>query len=330
MAHLQKYITSINEKKSLARKKQQTELSVSNLKEKNAHLRRLLVGIRAEVNGYKASAQYEGKLAQANEKKVKAEAQLKKDESMLKSAVAQLEKINKQLCKCDVLVNSSDVAEHQKENAKLLIELDEYQSIIATKQETLGSLVAVNNTQGMREQRKEILADIATGKDRKKELDSLDGKIQEQQKQDLAKNSKMEKQASDERQTISGLNAKVAGVQARINENKYIGNELIKHFILSLADEEKQNYQQMAKLIEESMCRLIGMDRLVKGLGFGDTAILPSSLTGWRLVIPSLAGQTEGVKNENHIVNFGSSDFVETEKTIDRVKDDLSELGITL
>lgn len=138
---------------------------------------------------------------------------------------------------------------------------------------------AIPTVHGLAQKREDLLADIAMGADRGKELVELDQEIDAASSTATAAKEKAKAAAGPAKQAISGLARKLAEVEADIQYA--LSKDLpaaVEKFLLEKATAASEEYMELAKALIGKHLQICGLGSLIERRGGSPKKILTS---GW-------------------------------------------------
>lgn len=154
-------------------------------------------------------------------------------------------------------------------------------AIAAQRQIIARAEATVPNPLDRSARRAEILADIAIGQARQKDLDDLDRAIALDQKAHLDSRAKAEPIINQAAQTIAGLESKLSDQQRKIAWKERDTPLILEQFLASQISHAGAVYMSHALALKESFLKLIALDLLLK-----DATGFARNVLDYNLTIP--------------------------------------------
>ncbi len=175
-----------------------------------------------------------------------------------------------------------EVLAHQGVLNGMRLDAKRLEGVIETQRQIITQAEAtVIHPQDRKALRAAILADIAIGQAKQKDLDDLDQEMKREQEAHLDSRAKADPIINQATQTIAGLEAKLSDQRRKIAWKERDTPLILEQYMMSQISQASAAYVSHALALKESFCKLIALDTLLK-----DATGVTLNVVSYNLTIP--------------------------------------------
>lgn len=324
--------------------KEQLEKQLANVEQKGYELsntldrtRRTIADSKNAVEGLRAryqSTQYisdKQNLDQELERLDAAKTRLGQEQEQFNVCQEDAHRLKSELYNLSTQCEIAQILEHQKTLAAEQEEERKFQELIQRQQIIASASQKPDRLSPLLRKREELLVAIALddGKNQKKDLEHLDHEIETIQAEEQEKERNNQKSIAHARQTIAGLEKRLAVVRNRLQALQRLTPQIIDQFLQNQAEAVAHEYQQTATKLIGQVNQLATLDRLINEIGQRPHSdLFPKEW--WNLLIPKLKTMTAKTKlngDDYHFVNIRNGS-VPAAEVVDEMRGDYIAQGI--
>lgn len=192
----------------------------------------------------------------------------------------QIEKVEIPACFQETVLD--EVLVHQGVLNGMRLDAKRLEDAIETQRQVITQTEAtVSTPQDRKALRAAILADIAIGQAKQKDLDDLDQEIKREHEAHLDSRAKADPIINQATQTITGLEAKLSDQQRKIAWKERDTPMILEQYLMSQISQAGAVYISQALALKEAFCKLIALDTLLK-----DATGVTLNVVSYNLTIP--------------------------------------------
>ncbi len=181
---------------------------------------------------------------------------------------------------CIQKTGMAEVLAYQDELKALRVDAKRLKDAITAQNKIISEAKAsIPQVRDLSARRAEILADIAIGQAKQKDLDDLDQEVEREHKAQVAFRSKAEPIINQAGQTIAGLEVKLSEQERKIAWKERDTPLILEQYLMSEIDQHGALYVSQAMALKDTFCKLVALEALLKDATGETHGIMPFNLT---------------------------------------------------